>query len=56
MIATIRVEDGFDVADRLGRAPTLLIAGDRDRTFGMEHFKKTAALVLSDGSSAPSRR
>lgn len=47
MIATIRAEDAFDIADRLGevRAPTLLIAGDRDRNFGMESFERTAALI-----------
>lgn len=47
MIATIRAEDAFDVADRLGevRAPTLLIVGDRDRNFGMRLFERTAALI-----------
>lgn len=47
MIATIRAEDAFDIADRLGEieAPTLLIAGDRDRNFGMELFERTAALI-----------
>jgi pimeloyl-ACP methyl ester carboxylesterase len=47
MIATIRAEDAFDVAGRLGevRAPTLLIAGDRDLNFGMGLFERTAALI-----------
>ena len=46
-IATLRAEDAFDVADRLHeiRAPTLLIAGDRDQNFGMDLFERTAALM-----------
>ena len=47
MIATLRAEDAFDVADRLCgvRAPTLLIVGDRDQNFGMELFRRTADLI-----------
>lgn len=47
MVATLRAEDAFDIADRLGEvlAPTLLIAGDRDQNFGMELFHRTAALI-----------
>ena len=47
MIATIRAEDAFDSADRLGEiaAPTLLIAGDRDPNYGMALFERTVALI-----------
>lgn len=47
MIATIRAEDAFDIADRLGgiRAPTLLIAGDRDLNYDMALFERTATLI-----------
>lgn len=47
MVATLRAEDGFDIGYRLRevRAPTLLIAGDRDQNFGTQLFKRTAALI-----------
>jgi pimeloyl-ACP methyl ester carboxylesterase len=45
MLAVIDAECGFDVTARLGQiqAPTLVIAGEKDRAFTPELFKTTAA-------------
>ena len=45
MLATIDAECGYDVTARLGqiRAPTLVIAGEKDRAFTPELFAATAA-------------
>jgi pimeloyl-ACP methyl ester carboxylesterase len=45
MLATIHAECGFDVTNRLGEihAPTLVIAGEKDRAFSPEQFRATAA-------------
>ena len=44
LLATIRAEDAFDVCGELHRitAPTLLIAGCRDRFYSTELFERTA--------------
>ena len=60
MLATIDAECGYDVTARLGqiRAPTLVIAGEKDRAFTPELFAATAAgiadvrLVLYPGRAA----
>ena len=45
MLATIHAECGFDVTERLAdiKAPTLVIAGEKDRAFSPEQFRATAA-------------
>lgn len=45
MVATIRAEDAFDLSGLLHRiaAPTLLVAGERDRFYTPELFRETAA-------------
>ena len=47
MLATIDAEDRFDAAPQLHRisAPTLVIAGDRDRNYTPELFWETAARI-----------
>jgi pimeloyl-ACP methyl ester carboxylesterase len=44
MLAVVDAEDGFDAAPQLHRitAPTLIVAGDRDRNYTPELFRKTA--------------
>jgi pimeloyl-ACP methyl ester carboxylesterase len=44
MLAVIEAEDGFDAAPQLHRiiAPTLAVAGDRDRNYTPELFRETA--------------
>jgi pimeloyl-ACP methyl ester carboxylesterase len=44
MLAVIDAEDGFDAAPQLHRitAPTLVVAGDRDRNYTPELFRETA--------------
>ena len=44
MLAVIDAEDGFDAAPQLHRitAPTLIVAGDRDRNYTPELFRETA--------------
>jgi pimeloyl-ACP methyl ester carboxylesterase len=47
MIATIRAEDAFDAAGWLDRiaAPTLVVAGARDRFYSPELFRETARRI-----------
>lgn len=47
MLATIRAEDVFDVGDRLHRitAPTLVVAGERDRYYTPDLFRETARRI-----------
>ena len=47
MLATIDAEDRFDAAPQLHRisAPTLVIAGDRDRNYTPELFRETAERI-----------
>lgn len=47
MLAVIRAEDEFDVGDRLHRitAPTLVVAGGRDRYYTPELFHETARRI-----------
>ena len=44
MVAFARAEDTFDLGSRLGdvTAPTLVIAGERDRVYTPEIFRRTA--------------
>jgi len=44
MVAFARAEDAFDLGPRLGEitAPTLVIAGERDRVYSPEIFRRTA--------------
>jgi pimeloyl-ACP methyl ester carboxylesterase len=47
MATTIEAEDGFDLA-RCARpiaAPTLIVAGARDRFYGRDLFEETARLI-----------
>jgi pimeloyl-ACP methyl ester carboxylesterase len=47
MLAFIRAEDAFNLGDRLNDilAPTLVIAGERDRVYLPDVFRDTAAHV-----------
>ena len=47
LAATIEAEDGFDLAScpRAIQAPTLIIGGGRDRFYGADLFRETAALI-----------
>ena len=59
MLVTVAAEDAFDACSRLHRitAPTLLVAGARDRLSSPELFRETAdripgaRLALSPGKS-----
>ena len=44
MVAFAHAEDAFDLGPRLGEitAPTLVIAGQRDRVYSPEIFQRTA--------------
>jgi pimeloyl-ACP methyl ester carboxylesterase len=44
MVAFARAEDAFDVTTRLGEitAPTLVIAGERDKVYGLDLLRRTA--------------
>jgi len=47
MLVTVAAEDSFDASPRLHRitAPTLLVAGDRDRFYSPELFRETAERI-----------
>jgi pimeloyl-ACP methyl ester carboxylesterase len=47
MLVTVAAEDSFDASPQLHRitAPTLLIAGDRDRFYSPELFRETAQRI-----------
>lgn len=47
LVATIEAEDAFDACDSLRRiaAPTLLVAGERDRFYSPALFRQTAARI-----------
>ena len=63
LVVTIDAEDRFDCRDRLGevRAPTLLVAGERDPFYTPELFRSTAEaipecrLVLYQGMGHPAK-
>jgi pimeloyl-ACP methyl ester carboxylesterase len=47
MLVTVAAEDRFDACSQLHRitAPTLLVAGARDRLYSPELFRRTAARI-----------
>lgn len=47
LIATLRAEDGFDLAHCRGAitAPTLIVGGGRDRFYSVQQFEQTARLI-----------
>jgi pimeloyl-ACP methyl ester carboxylesterase len=47
MLVTVAAEDAFDACPELGRiiAPTLLVAGGRDRFYSPELFRDTAERI-----------
>jgi pimeloyl-ACP methyl ester carboxylesterase len=59
MVAFARAEDAFDVTARLGEitAPTLVIAGERDKVYGLDLLRRTAEgvrdgrLIVYEGAS-----